>query len=944
MNTRKKNKYISANKKKSIKQQDGGTLLGLLGDAAYSTAAAAATAARRLNLLRPLRRAQRVLDDDEATADLTTLTDALSQETLNVEKLLQTVYNRLHKVDPEYPLTPPDIDYFNATLTGYEKKFITRLESHYNNTKIIENPDKKKVLLYVLNTLLMIFKTVETDDMVYEKVKKKVNEQDTEERDKRRNLIILCLNIIDTIMKHIETQNIDLKYQWIRISIAEKKNLINKVVKDKNYMGKLGIINKLVKVNPKFDDITNRHKRGSWYFEVWVPNIKWSNDWTGENGNVVKIVTGNKETTLSVLYDNKPVDTFITTNVYIYAIEFLPDYKYDPTRTHNYKPNVESENTHQIGEYVLRDNFVKAVIAPVRQPARLVSYMMSPRAIKGRFKVEINKILDKMEDDPKVRGEFKDILKRKIRYGNDLQTIKDILINKIASIFTDGESRFNPYNYSNLSRKKMESKFAEDKAEKEDRDTAIGIAGTETAGVVGELVRTGMSGGARETNIQQQGGIGSYGNRNVDLTEAKQFIIFILTSLIEIEKLSSNKDSDNVDLSLKTYLKTLFAKIGPSELNKLLPNIDSIKILSTQVIRHFKNNIDKDVDENTGKREAGERRETEGRGKTEASPEDEIEPAKVIAGLNFNLKHNVKSLITAIIDITLHYEDVKGSASVISNYLDNKYNMAMKKQSAEETRRIENNELKQALIYIFGGDSDKLDKYRTQINELDKVIDTMDEKNIDDVINQMMDKLNTSNAHVVVVGGGDERDTTIVYTLPSTLIVKRTEKAEIEKAEARTKQTNEELIATIKNMVGKFKEDSFDYEKIKELKETLEIDDKEDQLNKDDKIAKARRELRKLEADSKLELAYAKEEASRIRAELERRTEIETYNQSIEQSNADIENKELLKERAAAALQSQQPQQSRFAATLNPGRNPSQAPAFQATAFQGTAFQGAGFR
>lgn len=935
MNTRKKNKYISANKKKSIKQQDGGTLLGLLGDAAYSTAAAAVTAARRLHLLRPLRRAQRVLDDDEAIADLATLTDALSQETLNVEKLLQTVYNRLHKVDPEYPLTQADIDYFNATLTGYEDKFITILKRDYNTETIKKgNSDKKKELLYVLNTLLFIFQNVETDDMVYEKVNKKVNKQDPEKIDERRNLIMLCVNIIDTIMEHIETQNIDLKYQWIKITTAENKNYINK----------LGIINKLVKVNPKFDDIKNRHKKGSWYFEVWVPNIKWSIDWTGENGKVVKIVLdGNKETTLSVQYDNKPVDTFITTNVYIYAIEFLVNYKYDPTTTLNYKPNVENENTHRFHEYVGSDHAAKLLITPVRQPARLVSYMMSPRAIKGRFKVEINKILDKMEDDTKY-ADFNDILKRKIRYGNDLQTIKDILINKIASIFTDGESRFNPYNYSNLSRKKMESKFAEDKAEKDDKDTAKGILSTEAAGAAGELVRTGMSGGARETNIQQQGGIGSYGNRNVDLTEAKQFIIFILTSLIEIEKLSSNKDSDNVDLSLKTYLKTLFAKIGPSELNKLLPNIDSIKILSTQVIRHFKNNIDKDVDENTGKREAGERRETEGRGKTEASPEDEIEPAKVIAGLNFNLKHNVKSLITAIIDITLHYEDVKGSASVISNYLDNKYNMAMKKQSAEETRRIENNELKQALIYIFGGDSDKLDKYRTQINELDKVIDTMDEKNIDDVINQMMDKLNTSNAHVVVVGGGDERDTTIVYTLPSTLIVKRTEKAEIEKAEARTKQTNEELIATIKNMVGKFKEDSFDYEKIKELKETLEIDDKEDQLNKDDKIAKARRELRKLEADSKLELAYAKEEASRIRAELERRTEIETYNQSIEQSNADIENKELLKERAAAALQSQQPQQSRFAATLNPGRNPSQAPAFQATAFQGTAFQGAGFR
>ena len=621
MNTRKKNKYISANKKKSIKQQDGG---GILRDAAYSTAAAAATAARRL---RPLpRRPQVVLDANEATDYLTALTAALNKDTLNVEELLQTVYTRINKVDTEYPLEQADIDYFNATLTGYEDKFITRLKSDYNTETIKEgNSDKKKELLYVLNTLLFIFKTVETDDMVYEKVHKKVNKLEPEERDKRRNLIMLCLNIIDTIMEHIETQNIDLKYQWIRISIAEKKNLINKVVKDKNYMGKLGIINKLVKVNPKFDDITNRHKRGSWYFEVWVPNIKWSNDWTGENGNVVKIVTGNKETTLSVLYDNKPVDTFITTNVYIYAIEFLPDYKYDPTTTHNYKPNVEGENTHQIGEYVLRDNFVKAVIAPVRQPARLVSYMMSPRAIKGRFKVEINKILDKMEDDPDARGDFKNILKRKIRYGNDLQTIKDILINKIASIFTDGESRFNPYNYSNLSRKKMESKFAEDKAEKEDRDTAKGIGLTEAAVAAGEL-----AGGARETNIQQQGGIGSYGNRNVDLTEAKQFIIFILTSLIEIEKLSSNKDSDNVDLSLKTYLKTLFAKIGPSELNKLLPNIDSIKILSTQVIRHFKNNIDKDVDENTGKREAGERRETEGRGKTEASPEDEIEPAKVI--------------------------------------------------------------------------------------------------------------------------------------------------------------------------------------------------------------------------------------------------------------------------------------------------------------------------
>ena len=555
---------------------------------------------------------------------------------------------------------------------------------------------------------------------------------------------------------------------------------------------------------------------------------------------------------------------------------------------------------------------------------------MSPRAIKGRFKVEINKILDKMEDDPDARGDFKNILKRKIRYGNDLQTIKDILINKIASIFTDGESRFNPYNYSNLSRKKMESKFAEDKAEKEDRDTAKGIGLTEAAVAAGEL-----AGGARETNIQQQGGIGSYGNRNVDLTEAKQFIIFILTSLIEIEKLSSNKDSDNVDLSLKTYLKTLFAKIGPSELNKLLPNIDSIKILSTQVIRHFKNNIDKDVDENTKiKKDAGEAIEVEE--EAEASSDDENEPAKVIAGLNFNLKHNVKSLITAIIDITLHYEDVKGSASVISNYLDNKYNMAMKKQSAEETRRIENNELKQALNYIFGGDSDKLDKYRTQINELDKVIDTMDEKNIDDVINQMMEKLNTSDPHVVV--GGDERATTIVYTLPSALRVKVTERAEEKKAKIATDETNEELIGTIKNMVGKFKEASFDYKKIKELKQKLDIGP-EVKLTKQEKIDKARRELRKLEEDSKLELAYAKEEASRIRAELERRTEIETYNQSIEQSNADIENKELLKERAAAALQSQQPQQSRFAATLNPGRNPSQAPAFQATAFQGTAFQ-----
>ena len=251
------------------------------------------------------------------------------------------------------------------------------------------------------------------------------------------------------------------------------------------------------------------------------------------------------------------------------------------------------------------------------------------------------------------------------------------------------------------------------------------------------------------------------------------------------------------------------------------------------------------------------------------------------------MKNNVKSLITAIIDITLHYEDVKGSASVISNYLDNKYNMAMKKQSAEETRRIENNELKQALIYIFGGDSDKLDKYRTQINELDKVIDTMDEKNIDDVINQMMDKLNTSNAHVVVVGGGDERDTTIVYTLPSTLIVKRTEKAEEKKAEIATEKTNEELIGTIKNMVGKFKEASFDYKNIKELKQKLDIGP-EVKLTKQEKIDKARRELRKLEEDSKLELAYMEEDESRIKADLERRGRFLRYKDSIKDNSETI--------------------------------------------------------
>lgn len=854
MNTRKKNKNISANKKKSIKQQDGG--------AASSASAATATLVPALG---PLHRAQVVLDTTEANADLDDLTTALNQDTLNVKELLQTVEGRLNKVDREYPLTQADIDYFNAALTGYENRFITRLESDYNKTST-ENSDKKKELLRVLNSLLFTWLTLTNDD--------KVNTES--QTDDRRKLIVLCVTIIDTIMEHIKTEKIDLKYQWIKITTAEKKNYINKV----------GIIKELVKVNPKYAVTTDRHKKGSWYFEVWVPNIRWRNDWTGENGEVVKIVDGNKETTLSVLYDNKPVDTFITTNVYIYAIEFLQD-KYELYKTTNYKPNVENEGKHRFHKYIRSDRLAKIAASPVTEPARLVSYMMSPRAIKGRFKVEINKILDKMEDDPNVREDFdfKDILKRKIRYGNDLQTIKDILINKIASIFTDGESRFNPYNYFTG---KMESKFAEDKAEKYDRDTVKGTAATEAVLAAGNLIQaaTGAaSGGARETNIQQQGGIGSYGNRNVDFTEAKQFIIFILRSLIEIEKLSSNEDSDNVDLLLKTYLKTLFAKIGPSGLNKLLPNIDSITKLSEQVIKHFKKNIDKDVDESTQiKKEAGEAEKTEeaeGRGKTEVSPDDN-DPAKVIARLNFNLKHNVKSLITAIIDITLHYEDVKGSASVISNYLDNKYNMAMKKQSAEETRRIENNELKQALKYIFGVDSDKLDKYRTQINELDKVIDTMDANNIDAVIKEMMDKLNTNGELHVVADGA-----TIVYSLPPALKVKLTERVDIEEAETATHQTNTDLIDTIKSTISTFEEDSFDYEKIKELKKTLGIK-VEDELKKEQKIAKAREVLRKLEEDSKLELAYAEEDAARMKAELERKTRMVGFEDSFKESSDTI--------------------------------------------------------
>jgi hypothetical protein len=611
--------------------------------------------------------------------------------------------------------------------------------------------------------------------------------------DDRNDLVKECINLLDIILTYIKNNSIDMKYRWVRIvSSHDEPELISRV----------GILKDIEKgiANPK-DKLAS--VKGDWLTTVWFPN--------DGDGVEVKIPRDGAESfILSVITDEggleKPLQKFLTLKPYLYSIMFLPQKKYDINSPTNYKPKPQGSREKEVsltqskkgyiwnskgievaqnvsyldGAANIRKDIAKGLI---RKPGEAIS-ALTTRSLRGKYKIEIKKILDSKANSG--NADEKHILNKKIRYGNDRQLIRDLLVNKISSIFTDGQTVFNPFNTE-----KLNKNFADDGGEE------TGEGGEEEGKE--EKEEKGLRGGSLTDNPTTLVGGGIYGFRDFDLTDARLFVDLILKSLIEINNVPGNKD-----LLLKTYLKTLFSRIGPSTLNKILPNIETITKVSVQVIKHFARNLEKDNDskksskQRKNKGEKGEEGEGEGEGE-ESEGEDE-EPAQIISGLNLALNYNVKTFIKVILDITLSPQQLTGNSAVIENYLNDNYNNAMKKPSGDEKRRIENNELRQALNRIFGPDLSSIELYRAKIIELDKQIDSMNTKNISEMLQKM------KNAIPAIA---DVSQKGIVYILPDKVqaILADKESREGEAGASGNTDDNLRIIAALNSYIERLQSD-----------------------------------------------------------------------------------------------------------------------------------------
>ena len=264
---------------------------------------------------------------------------------------------------------------------------------------------------------------------------------------------------------------------------------------------------------------------------------------------------------------------------------------------------------------------------------------------------------------------------------------------------------------------------------------------------------------------EQTGGLGGYGFRNFDRDDAEKFINFILKSLLELQKINGTADSklnNNQALLFEKYLISLFGNVSPKTLNTLLPQIDNAREVSVLVIQHFINRLNQ---ENEGKQ-----KNKEGEGKGDDKGDDKGEekkddtPAKKISQLNFSLKHNAESVADAIIDITLNTQELKGSEADIENYLDRKYDAAMKKPRDEEMGRIANSQLRDVFKSIFGESMSTINIYRENIRKMDELIDTINEKNI----NNKFKEING----LLVFAKIDKSKGVITYKMPEKLMNK----------------------------------------------------------------------------------------------------------------------------------------------------------------------------
>ena len=485
------------------------------------------------------------------------------------------------------------------------------------------------------------------------------------------------MKTINEIMNYLFEEKISMRYQWVTIKESANKD-------KKSYKGKVAIISKLNKDNT--NDIANK---GKWAFNVWIPD-------TG--GLPVKVSSDDSAIKTKLQVKNSAeeiVDKFHTDNISIYDVEFL-DKTYDPKNDMNFQPVIPGENLESIKKTGILGKGLNAVtsISPVTG-----TYINVERAINYTSAIGLREDLKGLIKDV-IENKFKDpkdvvLLNTIINFYNKKRSIKDILISKISYIFASGETSLNLF-----SRKNLAKNF---KSDEEEGDGQQG--GDEENEEEGEEAEEGEEG---DSDAMRKEGGGGYGFRNFDKKDAENIIRLILDNLTYLEQASEITKL----LLFSTYLKK-FLKITPSELNKILQDITRVKKLSEYVITHYVNRL---------------------KGNQEEKEEKDDSPAAKISKLNFALKNNVQAFIGSIVYITLHTEQMVGSKAKIQYYLDNEYNKAMKLPTGEEQTRIDNFQLKKALDDIFQPENNSIKDYRNKLKTIDSYIDSMNEKNIENVL------------------------------------------------------------------------------------------------------------------------------------------------------------------------------------------------------------------
>jgi hypothetical protein len=157
--------------------------------------------------------------------------------------------------------------------------------------------------------------------------------------------------------------------------------------------------------------------------------------------------------------------------------------------------------------------------------------------------------------------------------------------------------------------------------------------------------------------------------------------------------------------------------------------------VSELVIQHFINRLKAD---NAAKEKNKDDKDKDDKDKDDKDKDDKVKddkdeddtPAKKLSQLNFSLKHNAAPFAAAIVDITLNTQELKGNEGEIENYLDRKYDIAMKKPHDEEKAHIANSQLRDVFKTIFGESISTINIYRENIRKMDEIIDTINDKNI----------------------------------------------------------------------------------------------------------------------------------------------------------------------------------------------------------------------